>query len=93
MDLHSSRSSVDVTQLAARLARLGASPELVAQAGRAVSAGAVLAMAADAGLEAVLAEAVARGAREVCRASVAGAADIDVLVVARDGRVLAHVGP
>lgn len=93
MDLHSSRSSVDVSQLAARLADLGASPERVARAGAAVSAGAVLALAAEAGLEAALADAVARGAREVCRASVAGAADIDVLVVARDGRVLAYVGP
>lgn len=93
MDLHSSRSAVDVTQLAARLAALGASPELVSQSRSAVSAGAVLAMAADVGLDLGLAEAVARGAREVCRASVAGAADIDVLVVARDGRVLAHVGP
>ena len=92
MDLHSSRSTVDVTALAARLAGLGASHKLVAQAGSAVSAGAVLAMAADVGLGAALAEAVARGAREVCRASVAGAADIDVLVVARDGRALAHVG-
>lgn len=93
MDLHSSRSSVDIARLAERLAGLGAPPDLVAQAGSAVSAGAVLAMAADAGLEAGLAEVVALGAREVCRASVAGATDIDVLVVARDGRALAHVGP
>ncbi|MEP4377929.1 MAG: cobalt-precorrin-5B (C(1))-methyltransferase [Alphaproteobacteria bacterium] len=93
MDLHSSRSSVDVAALASRLADLGAPAELQARAHAAVSAGAVLAIAADAGLEAPLAEAVARGAREVCRASVAGATDIDVLVVARDGRVLAHVGP
>lgn len=93
MDLHSSRSSVDVGGLADRLAGLGASPELVAQARSAVSAGAVLGVAADAGLEAGLAEVVALGAREVCRASVAGATDIDVLVAARDGRMLAYVGP
>ena len=93
MDLHSSRSSVDVGGLAARLADLGAAPELVTQARAAVSAGAVLALAAEAGLDRDLAAAVARGAREVCRASVAGATDIDVLVAARDGQVLAHVGP
>ncbi len=93
MDLHSSRSSVDVGKLATRLAGLGASPDLVERASATVSAGAVLALADDAGLAGALAEAVARGAREVCRASVAGATDIDVLVVARDGQVLAYVGP
>ena len=59
----------------------------------ALGAASSLALATEAGLETQLAQSVARGAREACRASVAGAADIDVLVVARDGGVLAHVGP
>ncbi len=93
MDLHSSRSTVDVAGLARRVEELGASAELVFDARAAVSGGAVLALAESAGLDRLLAESVARGARETCRAAVAGAADIDVLVVARDGQVLAHVGP
>jgi len=93
MDLHSSRSSIDVPVLVSRLAELGASDSLVAQADKAVSAGAVLALAAEAGLDTQLALSIARGARETCRASVAGAADIDVLVVARNGEVLAYAGP
>ncbi len=36
---------------------------------------------------------VAWSAREVSMASLGGAADLDILIVARDGRVLAHVGP
>lgn len=93
MDLHSSRSAVDIEKLAQRLADAGGPETLVTEARRAASAGAVLALAAEAGLEQPLAENVARGAREVCRAALAGAADIDILVVARDGRVLAHVEP
>ncbi len=93
MDLHSSRSAVDIGKLVLRLADAGGPESLVAEARRAASAGAVLALAAGAGLEQPLAENVARGAREVCRAALAGAADVDVLVVARDGRVLAHVEP
>ena len=91
MDLHSSRSSVDVPGLVQRLARCGASPDVIAEAGRAVSAGGVLELATRDGLAGSLSLDVARGAREVCRAALAGAADLDVLVVARDGSVLAHV--
>ncbi len=90
MDLHSSRSSVDVGALADRLARCGADPALIAEARRAPSAGAILELAAGASLDTSLAADVARGAREVCRAALAGASDVDVLVVARDGRVLGH---
>ncbi len=93
MDLHSSRSSVDVGSLAEKLGHVGASPEIVAEARMAVSAGGVLAIAQEAGLGDALCTHVARGSREVCRAALAGAADIDVLVVARDGTVLSYVGP
>jgi len=90
MDLHSSRSSVDIAALAARLEKAGGSPADVEAARDAASAGAVLQIAAAAGLEAVLSQDIARAAREVCRAALAGASDVDILVVTRDGRVLAH---
>lgn len=91
MDLHSSRSAVDVAGLAQRLARCGAGPDVMGEAGRSVSAGGVLAVAHRENLADGLCLDVARGAREVCRAALAGAADVDVLVVGRDGAVLAHV--
>jgi cobalt-precorrin-5B (C1)-methyltransferase len=91
MDLHSSRSSVDIAGLARRLARCGATSETVAEAQAAVSAGGVLVVAARVGLSDELCRDVALASREVCRAALGGAADVDVLVVARDGEVLAHV--
>jgi len=91
MDLHSSRSAVDVRGLAQRLARCEGHPDLITEASLSVSAGGVLAIAQRENLADALCLDVARGAREVCRAALAGAADIDVLVVARDGAVLAHV--
>lgn len=93
MDLHSSRSAVDIPALAQRLADLGARPASVREAEESVTAGGVLEIASKAGLGEALCEGVARGAREVSMASLGGAADLDVLIVARDGRVLAHVGP
>lgn len=91
MDLHSSRSSVDVAGLAQRLGRCGASQNVVLEAQAAVSAGGVLAIATREGLSDELCRDVALGSREVCRAALGGAADVDVLVVARGGEVLAHV--
>lgn len=91
MDLHSSRSSVDISGLAQRLARCGAAPDVVAEAEAAVSAGGVLVIAGRVGLSDELCRDVALASREVCRAALGGAADLDVLVVARDGTVLAHV--
>jgi cobalt-precorrin-5B (C1)-methyltransferase len=93
LDLHSDRSAVDVGGLAARLEGLGGDAAACRAARDAVSAGAVLAIAEGVGQAGPLAEVVARGARETCRAALAGAADVDVLVVARDGTVLAHIGP
>lgn len=93
MDLHSSRSSVDVESLADKLRQVGGTPDTVVEARGAVSAGGVLLVAQKVGLGDALCEHVARGAREVCRAALAGASDVDVLVVARDGTVLSYVGP
>lgn len=93
MDLHSSRSTVDIPALAQRLADLGADPADVKAAEASVTAGGVLEIASKAGLGAALCDGIARGAREVSMASLGGAADLDVLIIARDGRVLAHVGP
>ncbi len=90
MDLHSSRSSVDISALAAGLEKAGGAPAEVEAARAASSAAAVLQIAAAARLESALSHDIARSAREVCRAALAGASDVDVLVVTRDGRVLAH---
>ncbi len=86
MDLHSTAAAVDVTRLAALLADLGGPPALVAEAGRAVSAARVLALAGDR----PLAAAVARRAREAALAVLAGGVAVDVVVVDRQGRIIAH---
>lgn len=93
MDLHSSRSSVDIPALAQRLADLGAESADISAAAESVTAGGVLEIATKAGFGPAFCDGIARGAREVSMAALGGAADIDVLIVARDGRVLAHVGP
>ncbi len=91
LDLHSSRSGVDVEVLAEALAGLGAAPDVVAGARGAGSANQVLALAGDAG--AALAGVVARRAREVALATLAGGIQVDVAVFDREGRLLGHAGP
>ena len=88
LDLHSGQSEVDVSHLAARLAAIGADEQTVTAAGKAPSAGAVMALAHENGVAADLANAVATGAREVARAALAGAADVEVIVVERDGTIV-----
>jgi len=92
LDLHSDHSQVDMARLARRLAAIGATDETVAAAREASSAGAVLALARDNGVAAALADNVAAGAREVARAALAGATDVDIVVVARDGSVIGRAG-
>ncbi len=83
---------MDVPRLAGRLANLGADEKTVAAAQDASSAGAVMALARDNGLGNALAGAIAAGAREVARAAVAGATDVEVVVVERDGTIAGRAG-
>ena len=92
LDLHSGRSTVDVSRLAERLAATGADGETVSAARKAAGAGAVMALARETGTSAALADAVAAGAREVARAALAGATDIEIVVVERDGTVVGRAG-
>ena len=92
LDLHSGQSEVDVGRLADRLAAIGADRAVVDRARQAPSAGAVMALARENGVAGELADIVAAGAREVARAALAGAADIEVVVVERDGSIVGRAG-
>ena len=91
LDLHSKSSQVDVARLAAMLAELGASPELVERARSAAGAGEALALAREAALP--LADLVAQRARATVLAALAGEIAVDVVVFARDGALLGRAGP
>lgn len=90
LDLHSARSRVDVADLAALLAELGAPADVVARAGAAGTAGEVLALSAGA---VDLPSAVARRARAVALACLGGDTALDVVVFDRQGRRLGQAGP
>ncbi len=90
LDLHSSRSRVDVAMLAALLADAGGAPEAVAAAAQRDSAAEILDLAGPLGP--ALAELVARRAREVALATLSGDVLVEVAVVDRRGATLAHVG-
>ena len=90
LDLHSSRSRVDTLRLAERAARCGAPPALARRIGAAGSAGEALGLARAAGVP--LARAVADAARERARDVVRGALGIDVVVVDREGGIVARSG-
>jgi len=92
LDLHSGQSQVDVARLADRLAAVGADENIVAAARQAPSAGAVMALARESGVAAELAGAVATGAREVARAVLAGASDVEIIVIDRDGAIVGRAG-
>ena len=91
MDLHSSRSEVDFDALADDLAGLGAASDLVANARVANTANHVAALAEAAKLP--LADVIARRAREVALATLAGGVRLDVAVFDRTGKLLGHAGP
>jgi cobalt-precorrin-5B (C1)-methyltransferase len=90
LDLHSSRSHIDPAMLAALLAEAGGAPETEAAARSCDSAGEILALAGPLGP--VLAESVARRAREVALATLSGGTMVEVAIVDRAGAFLAHVG-
>jgi cobalt-precorrin-5B (C1)-methyltransferase len=90
LDLHSGQSRVDAADLADMLASLGADAATVAAAREAKGAGEVLALAGEQRRD--LAERVARRAREVALATLAGGIAVDVAVFDREGKLLAHAG-
>jgi cobalt-precorrin-5B (C1)-methyltransferase len=91
LDLHSARSRVDVAELAELAAAFGAPAGLTDAARRAHSASEVLALAGDHGLP--IADQVARRAREVALATLAGGIAVDVAIFDRAGRLVGHADP
>jgi cobalt-precorrin-5B (C1)-methyltransferase len=90
LDLHSSRSQVDLAFLADVAGALGANPSLAA-IHAANSAAEALEIAESAGLP--LAQIVAERARATAQATLGGApVTVNVLVVGRDGKILAETG-
>lgn len=90
MDLHSSRGQLDLTRLAGTAARLGADAALQARIAESNTGAEALSHASAAGLP--LAETIARQAREAALAALAGETRIDVMIVGRDGSILAETG-
>lgn len=90
MDLHSDRSEVDFVNLSERLAALGADQDTTRRTARANTALEVLQLAEGSGLE--LADAIAAGARDVALATLAGGTGVEVIVVARDGKIIGTAG-
>lgn len=84
MDLHSSRSAVNFDHLADLLARLGGPRDVVDEARTARTAQRVLELADDSAPQ--LAHIIARQAREVALATLAGGTDVQVWVYDRAGR-------
>jgi cobalt-precorrin-5B (C1)-methyltransferase len=86
LDLHSGESRVDAAALAATLAALGSPADVVGAAREAPSAGAVLALAGA--QRNALAAAVARNARTVALATLAGGIAVDVAIFDREGTLI-----
>ena len=92
LDLHSSRSQVDMAGLAAHLEAAGGPPEAVAAAAGARTALEVFGIASAAGRGTGLAERVAAQARQVAARALGGApVAVGVVVVDRDGGIVAEV--
>ncbi|HEV8030073.1 MAG TPA: cobalt-precorrin-5B (C(1))-methyltransferase [Stellaceae bacterium] len=90
LDLHSSRSRVDAAVLADMLNALGADEATATAARDSDSAAAILEIAGE--QRPALADRVARRAREVVLASLAGDTAVEVAIVDRAGAFLARVG-
>jgi len=89
LDLHSSRSELDLTRLGALARSLGADAALESRIVAANTGAEALTLCTGAGIP--IAEAVAKQARETALAG-AGATPIDVLVIGRKGEILAEAG-
>ena len=90
LDLHSGRSTVDLSFLAEMLQELGLGPQDVARVKAANTANEVLAIAAGAGIG--LGESVARRAQEQAQRVVGQASRVDVMVVDRSGTIVGESG-
>ncbi|WP_413204545.1 cobalt-precorrin-5B (C(1))-methyltransferase [Rhodospirillum sp. A1_3_36] len=88
LDLHSSRSTVDMTALAAILRDLGAPYSAVCEAQKGATSAVALAVANREGLD--LAGVIARRARATALACVGGGPEIHVIAFGRDGSILAR---
>ena len=87
LDLHSARSQVDFDVLADTVGQIGGDAALMSDVRAANTAAEVLSLCKKLPLP----ETIARRAREVALATL-GRGDLDVLVVDREGRELAHAG-
>jgi len=91
LDLHSRRGGIDFSDLAHRVMESGGAPALAKAVAGANTALHALELTADAGLD--LAAIIARDARQVAARAFGGAdVALEVVVVGRDGRVLASTG-
>jgi cobalt-precorrin-5B (C1)-methyltransferase len=90
LDLHSAKSRLDPEALVELLRRAGADPATCQRVRGVESAGAILAGAGEA--QTALAERVAAQARAVALATLSGGTAVEVVVVGRDGGILALVG-
>jgi len=91
LDLHSKRGAVDFPALAARARKAGVPASLTPSIAEANSALRAFELAADAGFD--LPSTVAEGAWRTAAQTIAGAPiELEILVVGRDGRVLASSG-
>jgi cobalt-precorrin-5B (C1)-methyltransferase len=90
MDLHSGRSEVDRSQLAAALTELGANPAAVEAARQANTASEILGLARREGLP--LGDLVAKRARQESLAMLDGATAVEVIVVDRLGEIAGRAG-
>lgn len=86
LDLHSSRSQVDFTRLADTARTIGVASEIAARIAAANTAAEALSLAGPGSL----ADAVARQALATALAASDGRTGIDILVVGRDGSILAR---
>jgi cobalt-precorrin-5B (C1)-methyltransferase len=90
LDLHSGKSQIDPAMLLGILAAAGADRETLAVASERDSGGALLDAAGA--WRNVLADGVARRAREVALATLSGATEVEVAIVDRGGEFLSRVG-
>ncbi len=90
LDLHSGRSTVDLSFLAEMLQELGLGPQDVVRVRAANTANEVLAIAAGAGI--ALGEKMAQRAREQAQRVVGQASRVDVIIVDRSGTIVGESG-
>lgn len=91
LDLHAQRSRIDMNALATLFQEAGATAALAAKVPGANTALEVLGWSREHGIP--LGDAVARRAREVALATLAGGIRVDVAVFDREGGLVGHVGP